>query len=91
MKAKEWDTRVAAGACLGLLAEQAPHAAPHMQEPLPQAKGSEAEPMKAQAGLLQLGDFIVDQVLSQGEPLVAGTSQVGARLLLTVMGRCKDC
>lgn len=73
---KEWEARIAAGECLGLLAEQAPHAAAHLSQQNSVRSDCEASQSREAEGLLKIADFNFEKVLAQGEPLVSASSQV---------------
>ena len=71
--AKEWETRIAAGDCLGLIAEHAMHPAVAQGK---QGIASSAEAREIPAGAqMKLHNFDVALLLEQGEPLLAASSQ----------------
>lgn len=111
LRHRDWDARVAAGHCLGLLAEHFSHHtaadlaaaaavggavdeqhAAVKQEPAAVAEGAASE-VKSEAGsqphLLSFACFDVQQVLSQGTPMLASGGEVRAvGLMLTPVLVC---
>ena len=87
LRHREWDARVAAGHCLGLLAEHFQHStAADLEAAAVAGRGGAAdagvkqEPGgggDAEAHLLSFASFDVQQVLAQGTPMLASGGEVG--------------
>ncbi|BDA40363.1 TATA-binding protein-associated factor 172 [Coccomyxa sp. Obi] len=95
---KRWETRTAAGECIGLIAQHAQHATPaDMQAaaagdsdsfstgPVKVEAGSAASNgMEAAEGTLSLDTFDLDRVLSVGTPLLASGGQANSLAFTTL-------
>jgi hypothetical protein len=91
VRSKTWDTRVAAGECIGRLAEHFCH---HTPEDLKRAAASGADADNSHArpsgtdatdsGLLSFANFDIEQVLQQGTVLLASGGQASRSMSFVI-------
>ena len=93
LSSKAWDTRAAAGECLGQIAEHCKHHTPQdLRQAVPNQSAStssaaHANPAKdALDSLLSLAGFSIKEVLDKGTPLLASAGQVWPAACTTPAG-----